>query len=321
MTLALAISHDLPLGLSLVHMADLLGLARSAQAGPLARSAALDPFHLDLPPVDGAAAALDAASLGVLAALYFAAEIEATYLPAVAEELVKNRFGLNLTDRGAAEAMEALARATEHGWINRDLRNQIFARVFGVGQDDPNLGDGGVNREFEPRFGRFCGAVLAVAQQMDWGGGSGAAIRLVVAAQAVLGNLAPKLLGNTLVVTERLARQLQLSLTALNHPGLAQLFGGRNAWDVVRNLLGSDAPDLAGSITLAQTGMRLFSWMAANLVSLQGEDTPDLLAALRDNGAVTGWAEQWLSAAGVPQPAHGALIHPVPTQPPWGARA
>ena len=43
----------LPLALSLAHMADLLGLARARQGAGLARSAALDPFHLDLPPVDG----------------------------------------------------------------------------------------------------------------------------------------------------------------------------------------------------------------------------------------------------------------------------
>ena len=304
---------DLPLALSLAHINALL---TDARGGAWARTAALDPFHLDLPPVDGAGDLVDAASLGVLASLYFVAGVEATFLPAVAEELARNRFGLNLTDHAAAAAMEDLAQAMERGWIGRDLRNQITARVFGVGQDDPNLGDGAVNREFEPRFARFCGAVLGAAQQLDWGGGgsSGAAIRLGVAAQAVLSNLAPKMQGNTLVVTERLSHQLQLSLAAMNHPGLAMLFDGRNAWDVVRNLLGADTPDLASAITLAQTGMRLISWMAANLAGLQSGDSVALTEALARDAGVAGWAAQWLEASGV-QPQPGAP----PTQPAWGA--
>ncbi|MGL4321757.1 MAG: hypothetical protein ACRCS3_12930, partial [Paracoccaceae bacterium] len=169
----------LPLALSLAHVNALLADARG---GRMARTAALDPFHLDLPPVDGTGAGLDGSSLGVLASLYFVAAVEGTYLPSVAEELARNRYGLNLTDRAAAQAMEDLAQAMERGWIGRDLRNQITARVFGMGQDDPNLGDGVVNREFEARFARFCGALVALADQAGWGGGgtSGTALRLVV---------------------------------------------------------------------------------------------------------------------------------------------
>ncbi len=298
---------DLPLALSLAHVDALLAHARG---GLWARTATLDPFHLDLPPVDGAGAAVDAASLGVLASLYFVAAVEGTYLPAVAEELARNRFGLNLTDQAAAQAMEDLAQAMERGWISRDLRNQITARVFGMGQDDPNLGDGVVNREFEARFARFCGALVSLADQAGWGGSSGAALRMAVAAQAVLANLAPKMQGNTLVVTERLSQQLQLSLAAMNHPGLAMLFDGRNAWDVVRNLLGTDTPDLASAIALAQTGMRLISWMAANLPGLTGGDTSGLTEAIAREPAVAGWAQQWLEAAGVPaQPANRGMLH------------
>jgi hypothetical protein len=294
------VTQLLPLALSFAHVAGLLAQAHAHKATRWARTAALDPFHLDLPPVDGAGAQVDASSLGVLGSLYFVAAIEATYLPAVAEELARNRFGLNLTDSTAAELMEDLARAMESGWIGRDLRNQITARVFGMGQDDPNLGDGVVNRTFEPRFANFCGALISAAQQQEWGSiSAGAAIRLGVAAQAVFSNLGPKMQGNTLIVTERLSTQLQLSLAALNHPGLTRLFEGRTAWDVVRNLLGADTPDLARAITLAQTGMRLFSWMAANLTGLQGNDSASVTAALAREAAVAEWATQWLEASGV----------------------
>jgi hypothetical protein len=103
---------------------------------------------------------------------------------------------------------------------------------------------------------------------------------------------------------------LQLSLGAMNQPGLAMLFDGRNAWDVVRNLLGEDTPDLAAAITLAQTGMRLISWMAGNLQGLTGGDTAGLTAAVARDPAIAGYAQQWLEAAGVPlQPTGRGMLH------------
>ena len=109
----------LPLALSLGHIAGLLGRARTARG--LAVSLG-DPFLVDLPPVGGAdGGTIGREALDTLASLYFAAEVEATYLPAVAEQLALQRFGLNLTDRSAAETMETLAAAMRQAWVDRAL--------------------------------------------------------------------------------------------------------------------------------------------------------------------------------------------------------
>jgi hypothetical protein len=298
-----------PLALSLDHVARLLGRARAALALPVARTAAADPFFLDLPPFDGGAGGVvTAPALEVIASLYFAAEVEGTYLPAVAEQLAEHRFGLNLTDRGAAEALEALAAAMRGDWVNRSLRNQIFARTFGIGDADPNLGDTAVNREFEPRLARLCAALVASARELQgWGAPAGAAMRAAAAAQALLGNLGGRMQGNTLIVTERLARQLQLSIAALDHPGMTSLFMGRSAWDVVRGVLGPETPDLTAQVSQAQTGLRLLSWLARHLVAVQGGDAQAIIDAIAGEPGLQGWAEVWLDAAGVapaaPQPA------------------
>jgi hypothetical protein len=294
---------SLPLALSLGHVDGLLAHARAAQS--FSYTTAADPFLIDLPAYDGGGGEVTQASLEVIGALYFAAEIEATYLPAVAEQLAENRYGLNLTDRGAAEALEKLATEMRHEWVDRRLRNQIFVRCFGIGEADPNLGDTVVNREFEPRFARFCLALVDSARDLGgWGAPSGAAMRAAVAAQALTANLSGRMQGNTLVATERLVRQLNLSITALNHQGLASLFMGRTAWDVVRGVLGPDTPDLQAQVTQAQTGLRLMTWLSRVLPAVQTADAQAIIDAIQGEAGLQGWAELWLDAAGVQT--HGA---------------
>lgn len=293
---------EAPLALSLALADGLLARAATRGAAGVAQSlAAGDALFVDLPGLGGAGAAqLDARSAEILAALYFAAEAEETYLPAVAEELTRHRFGLNLTDRGAAQALEGLAVAMRGDWIGRELRNQIFARVFGLGEADPNLGDRIINQEFEPRFARFCAAVAGAARALSDGfAPAGAAMRLAVAAQALAGNLDGRVQGNTLIVAGRLSEQLRLSITALNHPGMAALFMGRSAWDVVRGVLGPDTPDLGARITRAQTGLRLMTWLARNLRVLQGTDAQGIIDAVMAEPGLAGWAEFWLDASNI----------------------
>lgn len=303
---------DAPLALSLSLAEGLLARAsgRAADRRPAGLAQGLtaaDRLFVDLPGLGGGGAGrLDAQAAEILAALYFAAETEETFLPAVAEELARNRFGLNLTDRGAAEALEALAAAMRGHWVGRALRNQIFARVFGLGEADPNLGDLAVNHEFEPRFARFCAAISRAARDLAGRGApAGAAMRLAVAAQALSGNLDGRVQGNTLIVADRLTEQLRLSIAALHHPGMARLFMGHTAWDVVRGVLGPDTPDLAARITRAQTGLRLMTWLARHLPALQGADAQAIIDAVAAEPGLAGWAEFWLEASGVAPAAGG----------------
>jgi hypothetical protein len=292
------------LALSLSHVATLLARARTGYGRVLAFTAATDPLQIDLPPFDGGVGGnVTQAAIEILSSLYFAAEIEGTYLPAVAEQLAENRFGLNVTDAGAAEALETLAREMRRAWVERASRNQIYLRCFGIGEADPNLGDTALNRQFEPLFARLCSTLSTAARDLQgWGAPSGAAMRTTVAAQALLGNLSSRMQGNTLIVTERLNKQLQLSITALNHPGLSSLFMGRTAWDVVRGVLGSETPDLTKQVTRAQTGLRLLSWVARSLHVLQSADAQGVIDRMTAEPGVPGWAELWLDAAGIALP-------------------
>lgn len=292
-----------PLALSLEHVSRLLGRARGAGGGA-ARTLGTDPYFIDLPAYGGAGGdAVSASSLAVIASLYFAAGVEETYLPAVAEELARNRYGLQLTDREAAEALENLAREMETRWVGRTLRNQIFARVFGIGEPDQNQGDAATNREFEPLFARFCAAAAGAARDLQgWGAPGYAAMRLQVAAQAVISNLGPRMQGNTLIVTERLAAQLRLSIAALNHPGMTALFMGRTAWDVVRGVLGPDAPDLGRAVNQAQTGLRLLSWLAAHLEAIRASEAQGIIDAVQAEPGLDGWAQLWMEGAGISPP-------------------
>ncbi|MGI9507200.1 MAG: hypothetical protein ACR2RE_29515, partial [Geminicoccaceae bacterium] len=292
-----------PLALSLAHAEALLSHARRSFRAPLALAASGDPYFIDLPVFNGGAAGtISRSALEVVAALYFVAEVEGTYLMSVGEELAEARFGLNLTDQEAAAKLEQLAAEMRGDWVDRGLRNQIFVRAFGIGHGDANLGDGMVNHEFEPRFARFCMAILEVARELEMGGwgGTGASARASVAAQSLLANLAQKIQGNTLIVTERLNAQLKLVIDALDHPGIATLFMGRNAWDVVRGVLGAETPDLQAHVNRAQAGLRILSWLAAHLGALRSLDSADAANVVRAEPALRGWAEIWLDAAGVP---------------------
>ncbi len=289
-----------PLDQSLSHVAALLERARPGFAAPMALAAGGDPYFIDLPAYQGGVGGMvTPQALQVLASLYFLAEVEGTYLMPVAEELAAARFTLRLSDHAAAERLEALAEAMRHGWVERGLRNQIFARVFGIGYVDPNLGDTAVNHEFEPRFARFCLALAGAARDLQgWGAPAGAAMRAAVAAQSLLGNLGPRVQGNTLIVTERLAGQLRMSIQVLNHPGLTVLFQGRSLWDVIRSVLGSDVPNMQDHVNRAQTGLRLMSWMSAHLVGLGAADAQAIIDAVSAESALQGWADIWLEAAG-----------------------
>lgn len=285
---------------SLGHVSALLDRARPGFVGALALSGS-DPYYIDLPEFrGGAGGTVTAQAMQVLASLYLLAEIEGTYLPAVAEELAANRFTLNLTDRTAAQKLEELADQMRRAWVDRSLRNHIFARTFGIGYADPNLGDTAINREFEPQFARFCMSIAETARDLrGWGAPAGAAARASVATQSLLSNLGNRIQGNTLVVTERLTEQLRLSIDALNHPGLTSLFMGRTAWDVVRGVLGPDTPDMQAHVNRGQTGLRLMSWLSSHLETLRGLDAQGIIDAVGGEPQLQGWAEIWLDAAGI----------------------
>ncbi|GAA3876828.1 hypothetical protein [Celeribacter arenosi] len=295
---------DAPLSSSLALARSLLDRARP-HAGLGAAFSNGSPFIIDLPDYHGGLGArIDTNALRTLASLYFNAEIEGTYLLAVAEELAGARFTLNLDDVDAARRLEEFAAAMRREWVDRTLRNQIFARVFGVGYPDANLGEGIVNHAFEPNFARLCQAFVQAAIGPPYqSSSSGTTAILSMSFSALSGVLAPKLQGNTLIVAERLTTQLQLAVDTLNAPGLARLFMGRTAWDVVRGVLGQDLPNLSGHVTRAQTGMRIMAWLAEAAPALHSGDSATISARIAAQPQVGDWAALWLDASGLSQQA------------------
>lgn len=292
------------LGRSLAHVDALL-----ASAAPGFALSFADYNLIDLPVYRGGQAAnVTPEAMRTLATLYFLAELEGTHMISVAEELATARFSLNLRDTDAAQKLDDLVRAMQGNWLNRDLRNQIFLRTFGLGFADPALGDGAVNREFEPRFASLCAAIERHGQERAMGAVTGETVtRVGYAAQLLLTNLGGRVQGNTLVVAGHLTGQIKQAIAVLNHPGMAAVFMARDAWDVIRAVLGPDTPDLQGPVNRAQTGLRLFSWMAEHIHSLSRADAAAALAAEPD---VIALAQRWLLAAGIANPGYQ-----IPAQP------
>ncbi len=282
---------------SLAHVDALLASASPAFALTLA-----DLNLIDLPVYRGGQAAnITPDAMRTLASLYFLAELEGTHLISVAEELATARFSLNLRDTDAAQKLDDLVRAMQGNWLDRDLRNRIFVRVFGLGFVDPVLGDEAVNREFEPRMARFCGALSRFGDERAMARISTASVTEAgYSAQLLLTNMGGRVQGNTLVVAGHLTGQIKTALAVLNHPGMAAVFMARNAWDVIRAVLGPDTPDMQGPVTRAQTGLRLLSWMSGHVGALARADAASALAAEPEVPAL---AEGWLAAAGIASPA------------------
>ena len=296
-----------PLAASLALSRDLLAAARPF--GGMGRTlSGLDALEIDIPAYHGGLGArLDAPALRTLASLYFCAEIEGTYLMAVAEELAQARFTLNLGDMEAARQLEDFATAMRRDWVPRDVRNQIYARVFGLGYADPALGDAMINQAFEPQFARVAQGLAAVLIGPPMQTSTiGASARLSLSFSGLASVLSPKLQGNTLIITERLTAQLEQAVTVLNAPALARLFMGQTAWDVVRGVLGDDLPDLSRAVTRAQTGMRILAALADVAPALHAGGGADLAARLAAQPSLADWALMWLEASGLPAQDHAA---------------
>jgi hypothetical protein len=101
----------------------------------LARAGDDDALKLNLPPIIGGGSssqAPDAATLKVLATLYLQTELEQAGIIAVAEVLADNRYQLSIQNAAAAKLLEDFFRRKRE-WLDRNSREHIFARVFGIG--------------------------------------------------------------------------------------------------------------------------------------------------------------------------------------------
>jgi hypothetical protein len=259
---------------------------------------AVDPLRLDLPPLSSESYPT-AAGLRALSALYLQAELEQTGLISVAELLAREWPTLDVTSSEVAALLDSFERRMRDEWLPRDDRDRLFARLFGLGRLAGDGGGAAVNREFENKLATFCHALVRHADGFQWGDRPGAAreVGLRQSALALLGNLAPRESGNTVLAGRRIQAELRQAIELLGHPGLAALFGTRGLWDTLRRVLGPGAPDFTRLVDRGQSGQRLLAWLATVLQRLVQETNGGPLVPL--GAQEHQYAAVWLQASGV----------------------
>jgi hypothetical protein len=265
----------------------------------LSLAAVEDPLRLDLPPMLTAAGqAPDAATLRVMATLYFQAELEQAGVIVVAELLAAARLTLGARGERVSRKLDEFAERGRHQWYDRQSRSLTFARLFGLGAAaDPH--GSSVNRDFQQRFATLCLALVNHQRDYFWSQTPGPTreASLREAATALLFNLGPRQYGNLPNAARLIQEQLRAAIDLLNDPDLAPLFGARGMWDVLRQVLGKETPDLGRLLTRGQTGLRLLDWLATVIPALSNTAPAGPLAPA--NSPVYTWAASWLAATGI----------------------
>lgn len=271
---------------------------RSLQPEAGALAARRDPLRIDLPPFGaGEGGAPTVAGLRGMSALYLQAELEQAGIIPVAELLAREWGSLDLTSNEAAELLEEFARRSRD-WYDRDGRDRIFARLFGLGRMAGETA-GAANRGFENRLASVCLSLVKHGDGWRFGEQPSASrdAGLRHAGRALLADLAPRESDNTLLAGRRIQQQLQLAIEVLQHPAIGALFGARGLWDTLRRVLGADAPDFARVLDRGQSGQRIMLWLADVLP--QVVDPADTKQLLQADSPLYRFAASWLEASGL----------------------
>lgn len=247
---------------------------RRLVASPAA-PAAPDPLRLDLPSLPPVAAKeLTPAALGALGALYLHAELEQAGLLSTLDALAETRRSLHSLPPETADKLERYAlEARDH--YARAEREDLFARVFGLGPAVSLGPHSTANLPFRQALARLCGAILRAYEA-----GSLPAIRraredalLSEAARQLLDNLSGHRHGNALIAARRLHARVKQAFDILGDPGLTGLLGTRAAWASLEKLAGRGHPDLADCAKRGVAGQRLIAWLG-KIAQLLGENAP-----------------------------------------------
>jgi hypothetical protein len=269
-------------------------LSRSLRAA--GQVVAKDPFAIDLPPTAGTGSGVDQSALATLGSLYLQGALEQAGVIPAAEALVDARASLDLPTERTAELLEKFAQR-ERTWYDRDSRNKLFARVFGIG---PAAGGGGgslSNQDFEQRLGALCVALNRYASDEISGQAAPPAddAQVRAAANDLLGNLELRQFGNTLFAVRLVQEELEASIELLKSPEVGALFHVQGFWPTVQRILEPGVPDMTRLVERGQAGQHLLTWLGTTLGSL-GTGTGALVPS---GSPVFQWAATWLEASGV----------------------
>jgi len=259
-----------------------------------------DPLRLNLPPLVGSGSnslVPDATTLKMMAALYFQAELEQAGVIAVAELLADSRYQLTIQNVQTANLLEEFFRR-KRDWLDRDSREHVFARVFGLGSLARNEEGALINRDFQSKFANFCLNVWRNAEELKWQKTPNSMLDAAVRQSALdlLINLGGRRYGDLYGASRRIQDQLSKAIALLNHEGIGSAFEGRGMWNVLQTILSPNVPDFARITTRGQSGLSLFNWLVSvlPLITDRNSRQPLIQPAL----PVGGDAEMWLTATG-----------------------
>lgn len=281
-----------------IRLADSL-LATPAMSLMLAR-ADEDPLRLNLPPLIGGGAnslVPDATALKVMAALYFQAELEQAGVIAVAELLADSRYELTIPDARSANLLEEFFRR-KRDWLDRNSREHVFARVFGLGSLARNEEGALINRDFQSKFANFCLNIWRAAEELKRQKTPNPMLDSAVrqAALDLLINLGGRRYGDVYGASRRIQEQLGKAIALLSHEGIGSAFQVSGMWNLLQTILSPNVPDFARITTRGQSGLNLLNWLvsALPLIADRNSRQPLISPAL----PVGGYAEMWLTATG-----------------------
>jgi hypothetical protein len=255
-----------------------------------------DPFAIDLPPAFGAGSGVDPSTLATLGSMYLQAALEQAGVIPAAEALVDARASLDMPTERVAELLEKFARRARN-WYDRDSRNRLFAREFGVGPAATTGGTSLTNHDFEQRLGALCTTLNRYAADEISGQASPPAddAQIRQSANDLLSNLEMRQFGNTLFAARLIQEELEASIELLKSPEIGALFHVQGFWPTVERILEPDVPDVARLVERGQAGQHLLAWLGTTLGAL-GTGTGALVPP---NSPVFQWAASWLGASGV----------------------
>jgi hypothetical protein len=270
---------------------------KSVSALPFARPRpASDPLELELPPLPPTAEQfLEPASVSALGSLYFSAELEnAGVLPAV-EALVSARRSLPALATALAEQLERFATGdADH--LTRAAREDLYARVFGLGPAARADSRSGANLGFAQTLCRFAAAVICIDEGRAANGRFRAyeQARLRAAAIALANTLALHRGNHVLFAAQKLHRRLLQALEILSQRELHTLIGARTAWDALERISGDAFPNAQTCLRRGASGQELVVWLGSILPALR---TPD--SRIDPSRQLALAAARWLMSYGV----------------------
>ena len=264
--------------------------ARLAQAGALGTMALSTPdFIGSIPPIGGrggVGSGVTRSQVEAFGALYYHGELDVSGLMTIAELMVEERFTLNIRDRVAFEALEAMATEMDRGWYDTERRNQIFVPTLGFGSSND------VRRELQ----HLTAALTRYEREISYGPTSFDPIANVdFAMSAMLDTVGRRgALGLERAATV-LNGQLRLALAVVGNTSIQRQFGAREMWGLLGVLLDDGSghrPNFAQISGRAESGAAILGWIAQRIDVIRRRDG-SLSAHLRNDATLFRRANQW----------------------------